>query len=131
MADNTVDGLSPKQEETILALLHEPSVSKAAAAVGAGERTVYRWMEEPQFRDAYHRARREGFRQSVGLVLKYVPLAVQTLAQIMVDTTAPHTARVMAASYLLRYGRDSMEMDDLAARMQALENAARDKHIIA
>ncbi len=51
-------------------------------------------------------------------------MAVNTLAQVMADQAAPASARVSAAIGLLRFGREGIELDDLAARLEALENAA-------
>ena len=44
-----------------------------------------------------------------------------TLARVMADPNAPHTAKVSAATAMLRFGRESIELDDLAARVEALE----------
>ena len=50
------DILSLDQQKAIIALLREPTVAKAAEAVGIDESTLYRWMKEPgfgkEFRDA-------------------------------------------------------------------------------
>lgn len=127
MAANTSDNLSPKQEEAIVALLNEPTVAKAAAACEVGERTLYRWLDEPPFSAAYRKARREAFAQAIGLVRKYTPLAVNTLAKILVDPVAPHSARVSAATAMLKFSRESLELDDLAARVAALEGASADE----
>ncbi len=48
------------------------------------------------------------------------PLA-RTLAKVMIDTTAPHAARVSAASSLLRFSREAIELDDLAVRLEDIE----------
>ena len=41
----------------------------------------------------------------------------------MSDPQAPYTARVSAATAMLRFGREGIEMDDLALRIEALERA--------
>ena len=91
---NNLEGMSPKQEQAIIALLNEPTVKRAAESAKLGERTIYRWLREPAFRRAYTDARREAFAHAVALTQRYAPLAVQTLAQIMVDQNAPTAARV-------------------------------------
>ncbi len=85
---------------------------------------MYRWLDEPGFSRAYYKARRDAFSQAIGLTQRYAPLAVNTLAQVMADQAAPASARVSAAIGLLRFGREGIELDDLAARVEALENAA-------
>lgn len=121
MPNRNDDNLSPKQERVIVALLHEPTLPRAAQAVGVNEKTVYRWMNEPAFSEVYRRTRREAFGQAVALTQKYAAMAVQTLAKLMMDTSTPAHVRVTAAATLLRFGREGIELDDLAARIEALE----------
>ncbi len=54
----------------------------------------------------------------------HAPLAVNTLAQVMMDTAAPASSKVAAATTILRFGREGIELDDLGARVEALEQAA-------
>jgi hypothetical protein len=63
--------------------------------------------------------------QAIALTQRYAPLAVNTLAQVMTDADAPPSATVQAATTILRFGRDGLELDDLAARIEALEEAAQ------
>ena len=122
---NYLDELTPKQEQAIVALINEPSIEKAATRVGVGERTLYRWLSDPLFSSAYRSARREAFSQAIGLTQKYAPLAVNQLAKMVHDPSTPATARVTAAVALLRFSRESIELDDLAGRIEALERQAR------
>ena len=122
--EHVFDALSPKQERAILALLQEPTIAKAAKAAKVGERTIHRWLSDSIFGRAYRKARREAFGHAIALTQHYAPLAVNTLATIMADTSAPSHARVTAASTLLKFGREGIELDDLAARVEALEGAA-------
>lgn len=118
------DGLSPVQERAVVALLAEPSIPKAADVAGVGERSVYRWLREPAFSKVYRRARREAFGQAIALTQSYAALAVKTLVDVMEDEAAPHSSRVQAATTVLRFGRDGVELDDLLERVEALEAAA-------
>lgn len=121
----SVDGLEPKQEEAILALLNEPSMARAAASVGIGERTLYRWLRDPAFGSAYREARRQAFRHAIALTQKYAPMAVATLAKVMADEQAPWTAKVAAATTILRFGREGIELDDLVERIEAIEHSGK------
>lgn len=115
------EGLSPKQEEAIVALLKETTIAKAAEAIDVHVRTVYRWMKEPAFSRAYREARRQAFAHAISLTQHYAPMAIHALAKIMTDSTAPHSARASAASSILKFSRESIEIDDLCARIEALE----------
>ena len=54
-----------QMEEAIAALLSSKSVEDAARAIGANANTLLRWLEVPEFREAYPKARREAVQQSV------------------------------------------------------------------
>ncbi len=114
---------TPRQEKAIAALINETSVAAAAEASGIGLRTIHKWMKEPVFVAEYRRCRRDAFSQAIALTQRYASLAVTTLARVMSDPQAPHTARVSAATAMLRFGREGIEMDDLAVRIEALEQA--------
>lgn len=127
MATELPNNLTPKQEAALLALLNEPTIKQAAATAGVGERTLHRWLDDdPAFIAAYRKARRQAFGQSIALTQRYSPMAVQVLAKIVNDPAAPTSARVSAAQALLKHGRDAIELDDLAARVEQLE--AEQKH---
>ncbi len=114
-------GLSAKQERALQALLQGPTIAHAAATAGVGERTLYRWLTEPVFRTAYLSARREAFGHAIGLTSKYSPVAVATLVKVMQDASTPPAAKVNAAAVMLRFGREGIELDDLADRIETIE----------
>ena len=119
------DGLTSKQGQAVEALLREPTATKAAMAVGINERTLRRWMAAPVFRNALLRARRDAFGQAIGLTHRYAPVAVATLVKVMNDPGAAASAKVTAAAVLLKFGREGIELDDLASRIDQLEQANR------
>ncbi len=127
MAENAPNGLSPQQEEAIVALLNHPTVRDAAKAIGAGERTLYNWLDQPAFASAYRKARRQAFAQAISITQRYAPMAVQTLAKISTDQAAPHAARVSASTALLKFSRESIELDDVVERVEALEADLRER----
>lgn len=115
------DGLTAAQHHAVLALLNEPSIAQAARTAGVGERSLHRWLRERAFMAEYRRARREAFGQAIGLTQRASASAVATLLKIMHDASATATARVSAASTVLRFARESIELDDLAERVERLE----------
>ncbi len=127
LAEETDDlqrALTSVQERAIIAQLNEQTISRAAAVAEVGQRTLYRWLRKPEFSRAYREARREAFGQAIALTQRYAPLAVNTLAQVMMDDGAPTSSKVAAATTILRFGREGIEVDDLAARVEALEQSA-------
>ena len=122
--DTRSDLLNQRQDQAVQALLNEPTLGRAAAATGVNERTLRRWLKEPAFKAAVLAARREAFGQAIGLTQKYAPVAVATLVRVMQDDAVQAGAKVTAAAVLLRFGREGVELDDLADRVEALERAA-------
>jgi pantoate kinase len=116
--------LTHKQLRTIVALVTEPSIPKAAEVAKVGQRTIYDWMKQPEFKAALREARRESFTQAVSLAQRYAPLAMTTLAKVIADTSVAAHARVSAAIGILRFGREAIELDDLAGRIELLEQSA-------
>jgi hypothetical protein len=121
-----VDGLTAPQMKALEALLQEPTLSRAAALAGVNERSVRRWLEEPGFKRTLLAARREGFAQAIGLTQKYAPVAVATLVKVMNDASSSASAKVTAAGVLLKFGREGIELDDLAERVEMLERSAKE-----
>lgn len=119
------ESLTPKQEAAVAALLTEPTVARAAEKCGVGERTLYRWLSEEAFAAAYRSARREAFAVAIAASQRFAPAAVATLARVMGDPDTPAANRIAAAAQLLRFARESIELDDLAERIERLEARER------
>jgi hypothetical protein len=117
--------LSRKQEEAIVALLGQRSMEEAARVAGVGARTLYRWMGEPEFDAAYRKAKRTAFRQSVARLQQASSAAVSTLLKVMVDPSTPASTRVRAADSVLDHSAKAIEIEDIEARVAALEVAAQ------
>ena len=119
--DSTLDG---RQERMILALLEHPTLEKAAAAAGVSDVTLWRHLRKPEFADAYRKARREAFSQSVARLQHASNAAVGTLLRVMTDREAPAASRVRAADVVLQTALRGMEMEDLEVRLDRLERSA-------
>jgi transposase-like protein len=121
MAGTDKKDLTPQQHKAIIALLAAPSIAAAAQQAGIGERTLFRWLQQDDaFLDAYRAARREAVRQAMAQVQRYAGEAVETLYTIMTGTGRP-SARIQAAKAILEYAVRGVEIEDLAARIEALE----------
>lgn len=121
MAGRPVDGLTPAQEQALAALLKEPTITLAARSSGISESNIYRWLKEPLFKSAYREARREALSHSIGLIQQCVPHAVQCLMNLVKDPSCPHATKATASGMLIKFGRESIEMDELVERVEALE----------
>ncbi len=116
--------LDKKQEEAIVALLTQRNVEEAARAIDMATSTLYRWMQEPAFDAAFREARRLAFRQSIARLQQGATAAATTLLKIMLDPAAPHSCRLRAADSVLAHAAKAIELEDIEARLEALERGA-------
>ena len=114
-----------RQDAYIVAMLEHPTLQKAASAVGVSDITLWRCMKKPEFADAYRKARREAFSQSVARLQHASNAAVGTLLRVMTDKAVPASSRVRAAEVVLSTAFKGIELDDIEARVALLEQAAQ------
>jgi hypothetical protein len=119
-----VSATSARQERMIVALLEHSTHEKAAAALGISTVTLWRSMQKPEFAEAYRKARREAFSQSVARLQYASNAAVGTLLRVLTDREAPAASRVRAADVVLQTAIRGMEVEDIGARVAELERAA-------
>jgi hypothetical protein len=112
-----------KMEEAVAALLTQRSIEEAARVAGIGTQTLIRWLKVPEFNAAYREARRAAFGQSVARLQQASSAAATTLLKIMLDTAAPPSTRVRAAECIMNHAIKAIEVEDIGARVSALEEA--------
>ncbi len=116
--------LGGKREAAILALLTARSIEDAARTAGVPPRTLVRWMQVPEFDEAYRKARRDAFGQATARLQQATSAAVSTLLKIMVDQNVQASTRVRAADSVLDHASKAIEIEDVEVRVAALEQAA-------
>ena len=120
--------VSAKQEKLIVALLMSATVQSAAQTAGVSEPTVYRWLrDDAAFDAAYRAARRQAVQQAVARLQQLSGYAVTTLASIATDKNAPTSSRVTAASKLLDLAVRAVELEEIEARLSALEQVIKER----
>ena len=119
--------LGRKQEEVIAALLTQRNVEEAARAAGIGARTLLRWLKLPEFQAAYRRARRDAYSQSIARLQQGTTAAATTLLKTMIDPATPASVRVRAAEAIFNHAAKAIEIEDIEARVAALELASEQK----
>ena len=86
-------------------------------------------MKEPEFDAAYRQARRLAYGQSIARLQQATSAASSTLLKIMVDSNSPPSCRLRAADSVLSHAAKAIEIEDIEARVAALEEATqKDKH---
>ena len=118
--------ISRKQEEAIIALMAQRGVDEAARTVKVSPRTLYRWLKEPAFDQAFREARRATFSQCVARLQQAAPAAVTTLLKTLVDPAAPASVRVRAAECIMNHSTKAIELEDIEGRLSQLERSAEE-----
>ncbi len=119
--------LTAKQEKALSILLTSPSLEHAAKELNIAPVTIHRYLKEAPFKAAYQAARREIVSHAVTRLQQACSGAVGVLCSVAADKTAPAGARVTAARTILDTAFKSIELEDLAARIEALEAVTKDK----
>jgi len=120
----TRDKFGRKKEEAIAALLSHRSIEDAARAIGVNPNTLLRWLEIPEFRDAFRKARREEVHQAVARLQQATGAASVTTLKLMADPNAPAAVRLRAAECVFDRAIRGIEIEDIEARLAALEQVA-------
>ena len=113
-----------KMEAAIAALLTQRNIDEAARAVGISPNTLLNWMKVPEFQVAYRDARRAAYSQAVAKLQQGATAAATTLLKVMVDQSTPASVKVRAAECVMTHSSKAIEIEDIEARVSALELAA-------
>ena len=103
----------------------DQTTQAAAKQVGVSEATIHRWLKLPAFTVAYREARTQAVGQAIARSQQMSVLAIHSLGRIMTDTGQPGSVRVTASKCILDFAIKGVEMEDLKARIEALEAAAQ------
>src|SRR5262249_2427768 len=118
--------LTRKQEAVIAALLTESSCAAAAAKASVGKTTLFRWMQQPAFRTAYRRARRELVESTIGRIQTATGHAVETLLAVSREGRRD-SDRVRAAIALLHHAlRGGSDVDALHSAPETVVTGSLD-----
>jgi len=79
--------------------------------------------KDPEFQKAYRDARRAAHSQSIARLQQATSAAVSTLLKVMVDPATPASTKVRAADSVLDHAAKAIEIEDIDARVTALEAA--------
>jgi hypothetical protein len=123
MRDSDEKDLSAKQQRALVALLANSTIAEAAVACATNEATVYRYLQNDAFKSHLRRARSEVVAHAIGQLQRDCEVATRTLRAVCEDTEAPASARVSAAKAILDGAIKGVELQDIAARLEALEGA--------
>ncbi|HXG63747.1 MAG TPA: hypothetical protein VNO70_01485 [Blastocatellia bacterium] len=121
-----MSNLSVKQQEAISALIVHPTARAASEALGVNPSTIWRWLQDPEFREAYDEARRLVVTHNVTAIQAAGQQAVMSLIDMMNDPKIPAHARVRASQVILDLGMKVAKLDELDSRLRAIEEEAEE-----
>lgn len=117
--------LNEQKIKAISALARGTTRAEAANEAGCGERSIYNWLAEPEFKQAVEEAQAD-YWQAVLSGLRTAALAsVRYLFKVVQGNIEGDKLRVQSALGLLGHGFQltrQLEIEDLKARLEALEN---------
>jgi len=108
------------------ALAYGATVATAASKAGLSERTVYRWLDDPAFRQQVTQTRADLVQRTAGMLMGTGPGAVKTLVDLQQDVSVPPAVRRGSARDVLAMGLGFGERVALEQRVAGLEERLED-----
>lgn len=117
--------IRPNQARAIRALMEGANLREAAAAAGVTPKTLYNWRHQDKAFINSLKDARAGMLQTVSeRVLGSAGTAVDLLRGVVVDDSAPLSARIRAAEIVLRHAAKLGELLEIQERLMELEDKA-------
>jgi DNA-binding transcriptional MerR regulator len=114
------------KEKALTALLNAPSIAEAAKSCGLSEKTLRRYLAEPDFRKEYREARRLFFEEEMLQLRRFHAEAVETITRnLHCENPA---VEVRAAQIVLEQTRKDFETFDVLERLENLEDGLEKKN---
>jgi len=113
-----------KKDEAIAALLTQRNIEEAAKSIGIAPNTLLKWMKEREFDVAYRAGKRAAYGQAVARLQQGTSAAATTLLKMLIEPGTPPSVRVRAAEAIFNHAAKAIEVEDIEARVAALERAA-------
>ena len=123
----TAAGKSHKRDQAVAALLTQATIAEAAASVGISEKTLRRWLRDPQFAADHRAAQRQAVELAIAGLKQATGEAVATLRRNL--TVGVPSVEVRAATEILSQTARWQELDELADRVKALEQSERGRGV--
>jgi transposase len=110
---------SPKKERALIELLEGAKVSEAAAKVGVNERTIQRWLKEPEFQKRLTQGRSEIYNEAMDSLREASGRAAKRIREL-VDSPSEKTA-LKAAELAITLNLKIRDAQDQERRIRELE----------
>lgn len=121
MGEKTVDNLTGSQRRAIRALMESRTNGEAAKTARISETTLYRWLNDPIFKNALQEAEAQAAGNTTRRLSTGTALALDVLIAILENTEAGEALRLQAARVWLDNYHRARDDGDLDRRLTALE----------
>lgn len=108
-------------DKLLAALMSTNSISAAAAAAHVGERTLYRRLQDPEFRRQLEEQRLKTLETARNALLSRLTAAVDTMADVMENGENGPSTRLTAARMMIDAALRMVEVTDIEKRLDVLE----------
>ena len=102
-------------------MLHNASVAATAKATGISEATIYKYLNDTEFKTEYEAKRKEMLADSCHTLQANMGQAINELVEIIEDKDIKQQIRLNANDMLLRHSYKQTEQLDILTRLDALE----------
>ncbi len=116
-----ISELTLRQQSVLPVLAVSRSIAQASRDAGVAESTLRRWLSDPSFRDQLEHLRKESHDMARLQVQAVLPACLSVVAEAALDSQDP-ALRFRAARFLISYGKDIGEVDDLRAELEDLRH---------
>jgi len=113
-------------DELAVMLACGSSIVNASRETGVSERTIYRRLADPGFRDKVHEIRRAALEEATGRLSAASSKAIQTMEALM-DADVPASTRLAACRAILEFGSRYREVNEFESRLSQLESGHHGK----
>lgn len=115
--------LTGPQIKAIAHLAAGNTIEAAAKEAKVSAVTLHTWLKKEPFLSEYKSATRAVIEHASSQLKAATGKAVNTLCEVAEDSTAPASSRVSAARAIMELAYRSVELDEQAQRIEALEAA--------
>jgi hypothetical protein len=104
-----------RQHERLHGEITRPIIEDAARVAGVSEKTIRRWLQEPQFNARYLQARRDSVHQATARMQQATGAAGTIILKRMTDRNVPPAVRLRAAECVFEHAIKGVELEDFEA----------------
>jgi hypothetical protein len=122
-----VTTLKPRQRVFVTAMATSSSVKVAANKAKVTERTGYNWIKVPAVKDAIRNIQRRKMFELTTKLSNASDVALNVLLEIINDPKNNAQIRAQAATFIIKASQQAFEDDDLAMRIERLEQQEEHK----